>query len=188
MLFFSESSFAAASAPVRDARKTGFVELLAIIAIVILFLPGAFDAAAAARAALSGPFVFSPPHAATAKANAASEPCIHGTRFVIRISTCESSSRDAGRAGRSAQATRGKTGTPLIDDNGNDDRAADDDPFIVLIEVQCANRLSDQHNEQCAKGGAERASAPADETSPPTTADAITYSSYPCASPDEVDP
>ena len=54
MLFFSESSFAAASAPVRDARNTGFVELLAIIAIVILFLPGAFDAAAPAGAALSG--------------------------------------------------------------------------------------------------------------------------------------
>src|SRR6185436_115436 len=141
MLFFSESSFAAASAPVRDARKTGFVELLAIIAIVILFLPGAFDAAAAG-AALSGPFVFSPPHAATAKASAASEPCIHRTRFVIRISTCESSSRDAGHAGRSAQATRGKTCTPLIDDDGDDDRAADDDPLIVLIEVQRANRLS----------------------------------------------
>ena len=41
MLFFSRSSFAAASAPVRAARKTGLVELLAIMAMVILFLPGA---------------------------------------------------------------------------------------------------------------------------------------------------
>jgi hypothetical protein len=72
MLFFSESSFAAASAPVRDARNTGFVELFAIIAMVILFLPGAFDAAVpAAGAALSAAGAFSLTHAAIPKAIAA---------------------------------------------------------------------------------------------------------------------
>src|SRR6185503_334623 len=57
--FFAESSFAAESAPVRAARNTGFVELFAIIAIVILSLglPGAPAAGAfAAAAVLSGFF------------------------------------------------------------------------------------------------------------------------------------
>src|SRR4029079_10092200 len=165
MLFFSDSSFAAASAPVRDARNTGFVELFAIIAIVILSLPGAFDAAApAAGEALSGPFAFSPPQATRARAIAASEACINPTRLVIRISMCEMSGGDAWGGGRWRQARRGKTCTRLIDDDGDDDRAADHDPFIVLIEVQRANRLPNEHDEQRAKGRAECAAASTDET------------------------
>ena len=51
MLSFCESSFAAASAPVRAARNTGLFELFAIIAMVILFFGGV---AAALEAAESG--------------------------------------------------------------------------------------------------------------------------------------
>jgi hypothetical protein len=37
MLFFALSSFAAVSAPVRDERNTGLVELLAIMAMRMVF-------------------------------------------------------------------------------------------------------------------------------------------------------
>jgi len=47
MPFFADSSFAAASAPVRAERKTGFVELFAIMAI---FSPLAEDGAGAVAA------------------------------------------------------------------------------------------------------------------------------------------
>jgi hypothetical protein len=60
---FAESSFAAASAPVRAERNTGFVELFAIIAILRPFFAAA-GFAASAFAGSAGGALCGAPHAA----------------------------------------------------------------------------------------------------------------------------
>src|SRR6185369_16649205 len=71
--------------------------------------------------------------------------------------------RERGRVALCHSARR-KSRVPLIDHDRNDDRAADHDPLVVLVEVQCTNRLANEHDEQCAQRRADGASLPADET------------------------
>src|SRR5262249_800393 len=58
---------------------------------------------------------------------------------------------------------RGESGAPVIDDYGNEDGEANDDPFVVLIEVQRANRLANEDDQECAQRRAQRAPFAADE-------------------------
>src|SRR6185369_2033740 len=71
-----------------------------------------------------------------------------------------------GTSGAATQPARGDAGTPAVDDYGHDDRAADDDPFVVLVEVQRADGLTDQHDEQRTEHRADRAALAADQTCP----------------------
>src|SRR5262245_3224414 len=84
MLFFADSSLAAASAPVRAARNTGLVELFAMTAMVILFLLGPAAAVVPAPVVLPAvlPASLFPPHAARAIPNAEST---HVRRFVMQL-------------------------------------------------------------------------------------------------------
>jgi hypothetical protein len=84
-LFFCDNSFAAASAPVRAARNTGFDDDFAIIAIEILspapaFAPGVPAPAAGLSAADP------PPHAIATTPTVASAAARHTFRVVIPLS------------------------------------------------------------------------------------------------------
>src|SRR5690242_11106573 len=46
------------------------------------------------------------------------------------------------------QPARRQSSAPLIDHDRDDDGAADDDPFIVLIEMQRSDRLADQNDQK----------------------------------------
>src|ERR1700716_1370353 len=107
----SESCFAAASAPVRDARNTGLVELFAIIAIVILFF-----ALAGVSTLASGPL--EQPPIATTVASAANFSNARMTLLPLRVRTRPG----AGPAGQSAGR---EPGAPLIHHDRADDGAAD---------------------------------------------------------------
>src|SRR5262245_51440265 len=45
----------------------------------------------------------------------------------------------------------------LIQHHGDDNRAADDDPFVVLIEMQRPDRLTDENDQQRAQQRTDRA-------------------------------
>jgi hypothetical protein len=78
MLFFADRSFAAASAPVRAARKTGLFELFPIIAIVNFFPVVAARADSPAGLSLA---LFEQPASATK--TAADATPVHLNLFVI---------------------------------------------------------------------------------------------------------
>src|SRR6266542_2775352 len=51
--------------------------------------------------------------------------------------------------------------TALIEHHCEDHRRSDDDPLIILVEMQCADRLADHDDEKRAKRGAPGAAATA---------------------------
>src|SRR5215210_3724703 len=148
MLFFAESSFAAASAPVRADRNTGFVELFAIIAI---FNPAAWDAGAFAAGAFC-----SPPQAASHRA--VTESAVVITLFIMSPSRAmRSLSSPCSTCGGLRQAAGGEPGARTIEHDRDDRGAPDDDPFVVLVEVQRADRLADEDDQQRAEHRVHRA-------------------------------
>src|SRR5205823_9084192 len=70
-------------------------------------------------------------------------------------------------AGSTREAPGGKPRVGLIQDHRDDDRAPDDDPFVVLVEVQRADRLADQHDEQRAEHRVDGAAPAAGEARAP---------------------
>src|SRR5690242_17999406 len=158
MRFFSPNSLAAASAPVRAARNTGFVELFAMTAMRRVLSSCARAGAALAALDESGVASFVP-HARGAAANAAVK-IRYGARMGPRLNAFRLS---LGNAGITAQSAGGNASAPAVDDDGHDDRAADDDPFVVLIEMQRANGLSDEHDQERAERGPDRAALPPDQ-------------------------
>src|SRR6266542_760011 len=147
-----DSSLAAASAPVRAARNTGFVELFAISAMVMWSSSRARPSRRASRL---------PPHAAApTAARAASQ---YFARLLIRDLRSGVRRRVARRPRTAAQAPRREPGAPLVQRHREDDGGADDDPFVVLIEVQRPDRLADQHDQHGAERRAERAALAPDQ-------------------------
>src|SRR5690242_21040387 len=132
--YFSPSSFAAASAPVRALRNTGLVELFAIIAMRKVLSPCAAGATARSDCALEVSVVFSfRPHATASRAiRPAVRRCIGVlSEFCIHAGNAPLASRDTGA---SAQPPRGNVRAPPIDNDRNDNRASDHDPLVILIE------------------------------------------------------
>src|SRR6266545_1928708 len=157
-----ESSFAAASAPVREARKTGLVELFAISAMVIPSSVARPTLRCASRPPPPPPPPQAPP--ATIVARAASP---HTVRIVIAVSWFGSSRGSPWRVRHPAQPPSGEAGAPLIHDHRDDDGAPDNDPLVILVEVQRADRLADEDDQQRAQHGAQRAPLPADQARAP---------------------
>src|SRR3954465_1901961 len=145
MLFFCDSSLAAASAPVRAERNTGLVELFAIIAIL--------SAACVDTRLLLVVAGWSPPRQAprmpAASSNAAPAMVLRFVTGVLSLSL-----RPGGGAGGTPG---GEAGARAIQHDCDDGRAADDDPFVILIEVERADRLSDEDDEQRAEHRADGA-------------------------------
>src|SRR4051794_30303667 len=50
-----------------------------------------------------------------------------------------------------------EAGTRSIEDDGDNRRTPDDDPFVILIEVQRADRLADEDDQQRAECGIDGA-------------------------------
>ena len=151
-------SFAAVSAPRRAERKTGLVELFAIIAIRIGFAPGIGAAElppVPSPVAVGAGFDFGHPAANTA-ASSTTQPEPRKARRAARIISLFLSLREAAR--REARAG-------LIEDDCDHDGAADDDPFVVLVEVQHPDRLSNEDNEDGSEHRVDRASPTAAQTS-----------------------
>src|SRR5262245_15236848 len=171
MLFFSEISLAAASAPVRAARKTGLLELFAITAIVNFFgsLP-ACTAAAVEPVCFAPPPSLPPPHAIAKAPTEARTATLRTICIVILVSVLRRSSRGGPRrlaAAAPRQAPRGNTQAPSVHHHRDDDGAADHDPLVVLVEVQRADRLANQHDQDCPEHGAHGASLTADQARAP---------------------
>src|SRR5690348_1979240 len=112
------------------------------------------------------PAPFSPQSACTEPAAISSDTslsaCTPGKRLVMCSNRTADSISDASR-GDAREASRGEALAPPVDHDRDDDRAADDDPLIVLIEVERADRLPNEHDEQRAERGANRAALAADE-------------------------
>src|SRR5262245_38541950 len=148
-----DRSFAAVSAPRRADRNTGFVELFAIIAIRIGFVPAI--AAGPPPPALSpvpaGVDFFGQPVAASAPRRRVSDARRSALPITLGISLRETA--------------RGEPGARLIKNHRDHDGAADDDPLIVLVEVQGADRLSDEDNEDGSQHRVDRAPPTAAQTS-----------------------
>src|SRR5689334_9724476 len=148
-LYFRVSSRAAASAPVRAERNTGFVELFAIMAI---FSP-------AARWVDCGAWARHPLNTARIARKLAYRRSIFRTLHPGRFSpwasraraTTVRASKDARYercALRARPAARGQPRTRLVEHHRDDNGAPDDDPLVILIEVQSTNRLTDEHDQQ----------------------------------------
>ena len=72
-------------------------------------------------------------------------------------------SRTSGGGRVAGKPSRREPRARLIHHDGENDRAPDHDPLVVLVEVQRTDRLSNQNDEQRAERGAEGAAASADQ-------------------------
>src|SRR5580765_5321800 len=144
----SDRSLAAVSAPRRADRNTGLVELFAIIAIRIGFGPAAAAVPAEPSPGAAG-FDFGQPAAASAANNVAITA--RRTVFILVFPP--------------RQPSRREPRARLIEHHRDHDGATDDDPLVVLIEVQRPDGLSNEDNEHRSQHRVYRASPTAAQTS-----------------------
>src|SRR6202142_3797618 len=146
----ADRSRAAVSAPRRAERKIGFVELFAIIAMRMGFASGraASDTEAVGTGAGGG--------CRHPAANRTASVAVRAPRrsLTLPVPRGEPACREAGAR--------------LIENDGHDDGTSDDDPFVVLIEVQCADGLPNEDNEE---GPQHRVEGTAAATAQPSAAD-----------------
>src|SRR6266496_3164531 len=150
-------SLAAVSAPRRAERKTGLVELFAIIAIRIGFAPGVGGTSPPVPSPVAVGTGFDRGHPApTTAASSRTPPEQRKARRAARIMSLFLSLREAAR--REARAG-------LIEDDRDHDGTADDDPFVILVEMQRPDRLSNENDEDGSEHRVHRASPTAAQTS-----------------------
>ena len=151
---FCGELLAAASAPVRADRKTGLVELFAIIAIR--------NPAGRALEPLVARACFSPPRQPATSTT--TDTTTAEKNFMLSLLVMRSPVLQYGHGpGRTREPPGRKTRVGLVEDDRDDDGAPDDDPFVVLVEVQRADRLSNQHDEQRAERRVDGAALAAGE-------------------------
>src|SRR5450432_155892 len=150
-----ERSRAAVSAPRRAERKTGLVELFAIMAMRIGLAPapGASEGDAADGAGAVGvdfwhPAVSRPARAAATMPKRAVIGALGALGVLGVLALTVRTLRGRRMSVRPfGQPARREAGARLIENDGHDDGTSDDDPFVVLIGMQCADGLPNEDDE-----------------------------------------